>query len=121
MYPPLFATLFASAAVKALLGSAPLRVYPFGEAPQDVVKPYAVYQTIVGTPENYLDKAPDMDAFSIQIDVYGTTLTSTRNAASAIRVALEVVAHVTNLREPPRDSPTNNFRYSMDVDFFTPR
>lgn len=121
MFPPVFATLFASAPVKALLGSSPLRVYPFGEAPQDVAKPYAVYQTIVGTPENYLETRSDMDGFTVQIDIYGSTMTSTRNAASAIRAALEAVAYVTNLREPPRDAPTNNFRYSMDVDFLTSR
>lgn len=121
MFPPVFATLLASAPVKALLGSTPLRVYPFGEAPQDVSKPYAVYQTIVGTPENYLSDTADMDGFTVQIDVYGSTMSSTRDAASAIRVALEAVAYVTNLREPPRESQTNNFRYGMDVDFFTER
>jgi hypothetical protein len=121
MFPPVFSTLFASTAVKALLGSAPLRVYPAGEAPQDVAKPYATYQTISGVPENYLGTLADMDGYTIQIDIYATTLSSVRAVADAVRTALEDVAYITSLREPPRDSPTNNFRYSMDVDFFTAR
>lgn len=121
MFPPLFSTLYASSAVKALLGTTPLRVYPFGEAPQGVTLPYAVYQSITGTPENYLGDVPDMDGYTVQLDVYGSTLTSSRAAASAIRVALESVSYITSLREPPRDSPTNHFRYSLDVSFFTPR
>lgn len=121
MFPPVFATLYADNPVKALLGSNPMRVYPFGEAPQGVALPYAVYQTIVGLPENYLGMAPDIDSYTTQIDVYGSTLGSVRSAASAIRVALEGVAHITSLREPPRDDPTNHFRYSLDVDFWTPR
>jgi hypothetical protein len=121
MFPPVFSLLFASAPVKALLGATPLRVYPHGEAPDTVAKPYAVFQTPIGIPENYLGSRSDMDAYTAQIDVYGDTLSSVRNAASAIRVALEGDAYVTSLREGPRDPITKNFRYSLDVDFHTSR
>lgn len=121
MYPPLFALLFASAPVKALLGTTPLRVYAHGEAPDNVAKPYAVWQMIYGLPENYLGSRSDMDVTTSQISVYGDTLSSVRAAASAIRVALEGDSYITALREGPRDPVTKNFRYDLDVDFHTNR
>lgn len=121
MFPPLFSTLFASAPVKALLGTTPLRVYPAGEATQDTPVPYAVFQTIVGVPEQFLATRCDMDAYTVQVDVYAATLSSARACASAIRVALEPVAYITSLREPSKDTTTRNYRYSLDVDFFTER
>lgn len=121
MFPPVFSTLFASAPVKALLGSAPLRVYPAGEATQDTPAPYAVFQTIIGVPEEFLVTRCDMDSYTVQIDVYADTLTSARACASAIRVALEPVAYIASLREPSKDPTTRHYRYSMDVDFYTER
>lgn len=121
MFPPLFATLFASAPVKALLGTSPLRVYPAGEATQDTPVPYAVFQTIVGVPEQFLATRCDMDSYTVQVDVYAATLASARACASAIRVALENVAYITSVREPAKDPTTRNYRYSLDVDFWTPR
>lgn len=121
MFPPLFATLYASSAVKALLGTTPLRVYPAGEATQDTPVPYAVFQTITGTPENYLGSRSDIDSFIVQVDVYAATLSSARACASAIRVALEPVSYITSLREPSKDPTTRNYRYSLDVDFWTER
>lgn len=63
MYPPVAATLIASAAAKALIGSNPVRVYAAGEAPQPPTLPYVTWQTISGIPENYLGAAPDMDGY----------------------------------------------------------
>lgn len=121
MFPPVFATLFASNAVKTLLGTSPLRVYPAGEATQETPVPYAVFQTIVGVPELFLGTTTDMDAFTVQVDVYAATLSSVRACASAIRVALEPVAYITSLREPAKDPTTRQYRYSLDVDFHTAR
>lgn len=121
MFPPVFATLFASAPVKALLGASPLRVYPAGEAPQGVTLPYAAFQTVFGIPELFLGQASDMDVYTVQIDVYATTLSSARACASAIREALEPVAYVVSLAEPSKDVTTNHYRYTLDVDFHTPR
>lgn len=121
MFPPIFNTLFASTAVKALLGSAPLRVYVAGEAPQGVAKPYATFQTVSGVPENYLGTRSDMDAYLMQIDIWASTLDSSRDCADAVRTALEAVAYVTAMRETPRDGPTKSFHFSLDVDFLTAR
>ncbi len=125
MFPPLFATLFANSPVKSVFGSAPLRAYAFGDAPAKggtgYQVPYAVFQTIIGSPENYLSQVPDLDAWRVQVDVYAVSLTAARNGAKLIRDALEPVAYVASFNLETRDEATELFRYSMDVSFQTSR
>lgn len=104
-----------------MLGSSPTRLYPFGEAPQGVTKPYAVWQTVTGSPENYLGQVPDLDSWSIQVDVYADTATASRGAAEALRDAIEPVAHITFWNGEGRDPKTNNYRYTFTVDWFKSR
>lgn len=121
MYAPIFAVCAADAAVLDALGPSPVRLYPFGEAPQDVVKPYAVWQMIGGTPENYLAGRPDADGFTLQVDVYGATATQVRAAAKAIRDAIELSAYIIRWGGETRDTGTKNYRYSFDVDWIVQR
>lgn len=125
MFPPLFATLNASSAVRAIFGTAPLRVYPFGDAPAKgqpgYAVPYAVFQTIYGSPENYLGEVPDMDGWGVQIDVYAESLSAARAGAQAIRDAIEPVAYVVAYNAELREPDTRLFRYSFDVAFLTSR
>jgi len=121
MYPPLFALVSADSQVRAQFGLNPTRIFLFGEAPETVAKPYAVWQTISGSPENYISNTPDMDSFSVQVDVYATTATSVRAAAQALRNAIEPRAHISAWRGESRDPETNLFRYSFDVEFLTAR
>ena len=121
MFPPIFAVAAANSAVQSALGTSPVRFFLFGEAPEKVALPYAVWQTITGSPENYLGNAPDVDTFSVQIDVYGSTPSSVRAAAQALRDALGPVADVTAWRGESRDFETRRYRFSFDVDFWTPR
>lgn len=121
MYAPVFATCSASPAVKALIGSAPVRLYPFGMAPQAVTLPYVVWQTITGRPENYINQVPDCDKFSIQVDAYGITESSVRSVAKALRDAIEPVAHITSWRGESTDPDTLHKRFSFDVDWFVKR
>lgn len=125
MRPPIF-ELVNVTAVQALLrsGGGPLRFYAFGEAPQDVRAPYAVWQLIFGSPENYLGGRPDIDNFTVQVDVYGKDAESTRNVQTALRDALELSAHITSWRPEAIDSPDLNtrlYRAGFDVDFWTER
>lgn len=120
MFPPVFDTLKNVPAVKAVLGSS-IRVFPHGMAPENVLKPYAVFQIVTGDPENYLADLPDVDNFTTQIDVYAETVASAANAARAIRDAIEPVAYVAAWRGQFKDPDTNLFRYSFDVDWITPR
>lgn len=121
MYPPIFATCAASAAVTALLGTAPTRLYPFGEAPQDVAYPYAVWQTVSGSPENYLGDRPDLDSYTVQVDVYADTGSSARAASAALRDAIEPAAHVIAWRGESVEPETKRYRISFDVDWLVQR
>ena len=121
MYAPIFTTISASAGVKALIGSNPVRCYPFGMAPQGVQLPYVVWQSITGSPENYINQTPDIDKFSIQVDVYATTETSARNVAKALRDVIEPLAYITSWRGESIDPDTLHKRFSFDVDWFVKR
>lgn len=120
-FAPVFATLSASTAVKAQIGSNPVRCYPVNDAPQGVALPYATYQQIAGGPENYLGETPDIDGGLVQIDVYAATVAAARAAFLAIRDAVEAVAYVTAVREEGRDPDTKNVHLSMDTDWLTSR
>jgi len=119
--PPIFVLCFADTGVKTLLGTAPLRVFPFGAAPQGVAKPYAVWQLVTGSPENYLAGRPDAEGHTLQIDVYGDTAASARAALSAIEAAIELDALVARYGGESRDPETQNYRASMDVDWIVYR
>lgn len=121
MNPNLFPILNASAPVKALLGSNPLRVFPWGRAPQNVAKPYVVYGVYNGNPENYISNAPDIDNKGTQIDIYADTGASAESVFSAIRGALEPYAHMTSFATPNLDADTNLYTGRMEFDFWDER
>ncbi len=121
MYPPVFDRANASAAVKAVLGTNPLRVYMFGMAPQNVQYPYAVWQVVAGAPENYINDLPDIDSFTTQIDVYATSATQARSGAQALRDAFEPYAHIMSWRGDSRDAETGAYRTSFDLDWWADR
>lgn len=121
MIPPIFATAAASSAVTTLLGTAPVRFFLFGEATQATAKPYAVWQRVAGTPENYLGTLPDIDNYYTQVDVYATTAASARAVADALRDAFEPVAHIVSWGAESKDQTTGTYRSSFDVSWWTPR
>lgn len=123
MYAPIFTTLKASAAVLALLQSdgGQLRMYPAGEAPQDVVKPYSTYQQISGSPQNVLDQVPKEDEWGNQVDIYGLTEASVLAVAKAVRDAVERVAYITSWLGISREPDTRLYRMSFEVDWITYR
>ncbi|AIN57973.1 DUF3168 domain-containing protein [Pseudomonas soli] len=122
MTPPIVEACSQSAAVTALLGTGPgMRLYSFGEAPDNVAKPYAVWQLVNGIPENYLAGRPDADGFTLQVDVYGSTGPSSRSVRDAIRDAIELQAYVTRWGGETRDPATKNYRTSFDVDWIVRR
>ncbi|HDZ1148113.1 DUF3168 domain-containing protein [Klebsiella pneumoniae] len=121
MIAPIFAVCAASQAVRDLLGSNPVRLYPFGMQDDNIVYPYAVWQNIGGSPENYLNQRPDADHYSLQVDVYGDTDTDVIAAARALRDAIEGKAYITRWGAQSRDPVTMRYRYSFDVDWITTR
>ncbi len=126
MFPPIFVVCAADPGVASVLGTPPAtRLFLFGQAEdeqgQPPAYPYAVWQLISGAPENYLSGRPDIDGFSLQVDVYSNTASSTREAAKAIRDAIELKANVTRWGGESRDPETGAYRVSFDVDWLTPR
>lgn len=116
MFSPAFEIVKADAGVLAALGSPP-RFYDFGDAAQNGTKPYAVQQVIAGNPENYLAGRPDDDTVIVQIDVYGKDMKATKDAARALRTALELSAHVTGFGGQSREIDTKLWRVTFTVQF----
>lgn len=127
MLPPIFPIVNVPA-VQALLktGTGPLRFYAFGQAPDDVQKPYAVWRQVFGAPENYLGQRPDIDSFTTQIDVYaadipGQRAPMARAIADAISYAIEGAAYVTAWIGDSRDPDTKNYVVTFQADWLVPR
>lgn len=121
MFPPLFQTAAADSAVQSLLGTDPVRLWPFGEADPAPTYPYAVWQIITGIPQNYLGQPPDVDSFGIQVDVYAKSAEEARAVAQVLRAAIEPAAYVTAYNGEFRDTITRNYRYSFSVDWIVTR
>jgi len=118
MYPPVFSTCNV-AAVTTLLGSTPVRLYPFGAAPQDVAHPYAVWQVVAGAPENTISDTPDIDSFIVQMDVYGQTAASVHAVGQALRDAIEPYAHIVSWRGETKEA--DKYRFSFDTNWWVHR
>jgi hypothetical protein len=115
MLAPITQVCKADPAVVALLGESPLRLYPHGEAPQDVAKPYAVWQVVSGSPLNYINGQPETDRYGLQIDVYAATAVSADAVVSAMRKAIGKRAYITGFGVDTVDSVTKNYRKGFDV------
>lgn len=116
--PPIWDLVKDDLQVVAELGD---RVYSFGLAPKGNISPYAVYQVIGGSPENYLGRRPDIDSYIVQLDVYGDYLPDVRKAASALAQALEEHGYITSWRGDSTDPETRRGRISFDFEVWNNR
>lgn len=105
----------------ATFGDEP-RVYPFGEAPQDVAEPYAVFTDASGNPMNHLADKPKVDSQLVQLDVYAREPSDAQNSGKALQSFFEnnerfngISTVVTSFRPAVRDKDTKAYRYSFDV------
>ena len=121
MTPPVFPLVASDSDCLDLLGDNPVRFYPFGEAPQHVVLPYATWQMVSGVPENYMDCPPDIDSISVQVDVWAYTQGDAKAVFAAVRRALETDAHIVGVGLEGREPDTRIYRISLTVDFWTER
>lgn len=122
-YPPIFQLAAASPAVTALLGTNQTRLFLFGRATQGTTKPYAVWQTIYGNPENYINQRPDIDNWGTQVDVYASTAAQSRQVAKALMDAWEGAAHVVQYNGDFQVENTEPavYRFSFTVEWYTNR
>src|SRR5690606_26989734 len=89
MYPDIFQLAKNSPAVTALLGSNPVRFWPFGTAPQGEERPYAVHQLVYGNANNTLSCPPSEDLLGVQIDWQARTVDGARAVAGARRATMK--------------------------------
>lgn len=121
MRPRIFETVATNLAVRSLLGAGPTKFYQFGVAPQNVTYPYAVWQIVGGSPENYLGDRPDIDRCTIQVDVYAVSAESARNVADVLRDSIEPVAHIVRWNGEFTEPETKAHRVSFDVSWWERR
>lgn len=124
MWPPLQSTVYNHAPARALLGSNPFRFYLFGKIPETPGAselPYVAWQVINGSPENYLNRVPDMDEMTLQVDVYGQDQAQVTAASVAVRDAIEPKAHITFWRNMGQDPDTKLYRFTFVLDWHNPR
>ena len=121
MTAPIFEVVAADAGVQAVLGTNPVRFYPFGSAPQNSQLAYAVWQVVGGSPENYLAGRPDVDNFTLQVDAYGDDALVTRGVVEALRDAIELHANITLWLGESQDPATKRWRSSFRLDWITRR
>ncbi|MDH0745733.1 DUF3168 domain-containing protein [Pseudomonas sp. GD03842] len=115
MSAPIVNVCAADPAVTALLGQSPLRLYPHGDAPQNVAKPYAVWQVVSGSPLNYANGQPDTDRYGLQVDIYADTPNQAEAVMVAMRKAIGRHAYITGFGVDTRDTQTKNYRKGFDV------
>lgn len=127
-FAPVFSLANASATVRGFLygPGGPLRFYAFGEADQKTPRPYAVWQTVGGSPENYIGQNPDADDWSVQVDVYSDKAgmggqTEARNIAYALVEALQEDSYITSWTIEGREPTTRLYRIGFIADFITHR
>lgn len=118
MLPPIFALVSTDAACAAVLGAGnACRIYPFGDAPPDVARPYANWYVVTGSAHNTLADAPPADAMTVQVDCWADTLASAKATGIAVRDALERMGSVAGYNPNDRDPETGRYRISFDIEF----
>lgn len=115
------AALKGDTTVASYLGTAPLRVYPFGDAPDALTYPLATWQTVTGTPENNLSETPPIDRIGVQIDVYAATAGECWEISAAIRDVLETIGHMTYFGNTERAPDVRKYRQTLSFDFWLNR
>lgn len=125
MFANIFQAVSSDATCKALLGSNPVRFWPFGKAPQPgeqfYAEPYATYQNIYGSPDNMLSGGACSDDVTIQIDVYATSAAQLKNITVALRNALQYRCNIIRWGTEDIEEETKLHHYDFDVEWITPR
>lgn len=118
MRPPVFELLMGSPTIAQETDG---RIYAFGSAPQDVARPYVVWQILTGTPTSLLDGVPPDDQVSVQVDVYADTELSAESIFHAARDVMDTSGYVTSFGGAVRDDLTTRYRVRMDASLFVNR
>lgn len=118
MFPPVYQTLRASAAVVAIVGD---RIGAHGEVPQDTARPYITWFVVAGQPQDQISGAPCADFDAIQIDCWHQTDAGIRALATSVRDAIDAVGVSNRVRVNLREPDTKLYRVGIEADFITQR
>jgi hypothetical protein len=121
VFPPVFQTLKASNAVKAFVGTNPPRIYAHADAPQGVTTPYITWFVVSGLPENNLSDTPPVDSITVQVDCWHKDKASVKLLATAVRDAIEPVAHMTGMPVDLREPETLLYRIGLEFEWWLSR
>lgn len=117
-----FSIMNANNAVKALLGTPVLRIYPFGtKLGTTPTMPYALFKTVSSSPYNYLGDTPDIDLSSIQVDIYSETADNVEDCFNAIRDAIEPSGYLISYNTDNTDIENNKYHITMEIDLHDER
>lgn len=120
MLPAVFQTL-KTAAVLAIVGGTPVRIFRHGAAPQDIEKPYVTWFEVSGQPYDQLSGAPCGDFDSVQIDCWSKSDTQVEQLAEAIRDAVDAAGIANRIVVNLRDPDTKLYRIGLEADFINSR
>jgi hypothetical protein len=121
---PFFDIVKNNAGVQAIFGTNPVRIYPFEYAQtkgDQLTKPYATFQLSGGRPENNLSDRPKSDYVDLQIDIYGTKVKETKDAADAIETAVELDCYIVRLLSGSIENETKLYRSTFLTSWFVGR
>lgn len=124
--PTPFPILALDAAVRALIGSNPVRCFPHGAAPQGVAYPYVTYTAASIAPINSLDNGgARADTTLVQISAWGANTAdgvgSAQAVYAAVRACMERDHDIEAVRDMGRDAETGSYRIDIDVRMFVHR
>lgn len=121
-YPEIFPLVSQDAGCIAVLGTNPTRFWPFGQAPQNETRPYAVHQLVSAQPSGNVAGPSCVDSVSLQIDAYAQDANGARAVANAIAKVIDNFhGVVSSWNGESIDDPTGLYRVIFTADFFTKR
>lgn len=118
--PPVFKALNIPT-VTAFVGTAPVRIYRHGSAPQDTAKPYITWFSVAGQPYDQISGAPCGDFDSVQIDCWSMDDIQVESMATAVRDALDSGGIANRLIVDNRETDTKLYRIGIAADFIRNR
>jgi len=126
MLPPIFTTLKASTDVKNIVGQNPPRIYRHGSAPErpdnlPLSDAYITWFVVTDTPENNLSSLPPTDRVNVQIDCWHQTDAGIVLLATAVRDAMEPVAHMTGVPVDTKEIETKLYHMALTFDYWLDR
>ncbi|MBC7201937.1 MAG: DUF3168 domain-containing protein [Pusillimonas sp.] len=117
---PLVFPAIATTAVKAIVGTSPVRIYRHGQAPESAVRPYITWFVVTGTPQDSLT-TPCADIDTVQIDCWSDDDTQVETLASAVRDALDAALTTNTVILNTFESETKLYRIGLQADFIKSR